>query len=165
MNPGWAYSLYCWSPQAALRTKQAQSNVWLTFCDLLLSGHLISKQMLQCCVCGTFKSRVEQIFTTRAQESVAVNQIQSAQEQMIRVHQIITDHWEVSCRTEENFFLIKRINNNNNIWGLRWWFCKLWHSTVNTFLVLVGTYFGMNMFPLLKWNNPVKRITVKSWVQ
>lgn len=103
----------------------------------------------------TFKSRVEQIFTTRAQESVAVNQIQSAQEQMIRVHQIITDHWEVSYRTEDNIFFYYKILIILIIYEV------VVLQTENTFLVLVGTYFGMNMFPT-EMKQSDKRITVKS---
>ncbi len=36
--------------------------------------------------------------------------------------------------------------------------------TENTFLVLVGTYFCINMFPT-EIKQSVKRITVKSWAQ
>lgn len=43
----------------------------------------------------TFKGRVQQLLAAGAEQSVAADQVQCAQQQMVGVHQVIADHGEV----------------------------------------------------------------------
>lgn len=44
---------------------------------------------------ATFEVRVEQLLPGVAQQSVGEDEVESAEQQMIRVHQVIADHREV----------------------------------------------------------------------
>lgn len=43
----------------------------------------------------TFEGRVEQVFPSVAQQSTGEHKVESTQQQMIRVHQVVADHGEV----------------------------------------------------------------------
>lgn len=59
------------------------------------------------CVCVlTFKGGVNEFLPVGAEESVSIHQVQTAQQQVVRVDQIVTDHTEVSCsHTHTNRYL------------------------------------------------------------
>ena len=44
---------------------------------------------------GTFEAGVEQIFPGVAQQSVGEDEVEGAQQQVVRVHQVVADHREV----------------------------------------------------------------------
>ena len=45
----------------------------------------------------TFKFWIQQIIAILREECITEQQVQAAQEQVVWVHQIITDGWEVTC--------------------------------------------------------------------
>lgn len=51
--------------------------------------------VLEAVAAGTSEVCVEQLFPGITQQSVGEDEVESTEQQMVRIHQVIADHWEV----------------------------------------------------------------------
>lgn len=62
----------------------------------------------------TFKAGVQKFFAVGALNGIAVYQVQSAQQKVVGIDQIIADHGEVTCRVTESEIKVCQLDNVKN---------------------------------------------------